>query len=320
MSRRRRADRHGAASRSRRGAASQGGRGARAAALLAAVVGVAGLLAGCGGPTRVGSAPVVSVVTGLWPLQQAVTQVGLGNVKVVDVVPAGVDPQTYALTPAQRAQVRGADVVVQDGGGFQPSFEAASAGARRVLDVASLAPAGDPYPWLDPHRMEAVASAVARTLTAADPKAAATFRTGLNAFEAQLGSIDGDYQSTLASCGSHTVVTATGTFDLLARRYPLKVVSLAGAGYPPLRPSQATVASQVAAIRSAGVNEILDQTWQPVGSIIAAAATAGAHIGMLDPLTGTPPGGWVHGPSYFDEMEANLGVLSGVLKCSASEG
>ena len=68
---------------------------------------------------------------GSHPVAQAVEQIGQNKVAVTDVVPAGADPMTYRLSPAQAAGgLTRAPVVVQIGDDFQPTFEARGGGCR----------------------------------------------------------------------------------------------------------------------------------------------------------------------------------------------
>ncbi len=76
------------------------------AAVVALVAALALTAAGCGAATSPGAAPpTIQVVTGLYPLAQAIQQVGGSTVSVIDVVPAGANPRTYRLGPAQIAAV-----------------------------------------------------------------------------------------------------------------------------------------------------------------------------------------------------------------------
>lgn len=261
---------------------------------------------------------MVTVVTGLWPLQQAAIEVGQGNAKVSDVVPRGQDPRTYRLDAAERHQVRSADLVIEMPGGFQPSLTAAAAGARHVLDLPGAAVRAG-YPWLSPHDMRGVARDIEAALVAVDPGARRTFANGEADEAALLGSLDGDFISTLDSCSARTVVTSGDAFGVLDGRYLLHVVPLDGARTQPLRPSQALVAREVSLIRRSGVHVIYRDVWDHPDGLLQVQAEAGVRLGTLDPLTGEPPGGWPkHLRSYFDLMEYNLQVITKGLGCAQS--
>ncbi len=261
-------------------------------------------------------APVVDVVVGLWPLEQAATEIGQGNVSVRDVVPAGRDPRTYRLDAAERRQVRDAGLVIEMPGDFQPSLAAAAAGARHVLVLPAPA-GGSGDPWLSPYDMQRVAADIETALVRVDPTARRTFANGEDDETALLGSLDGDFISTLEGCSARTVVTSGDAFGVLDRRYQLHVVPLDGPRTQPLRPPQALVAREVALVRNSGVRVIYRDVWDPPDGLLQVQAEAGVRLGTLDPLTGEPAGGWPdHLRSYFDLMEYDLQVITRGLGCA----
>lgn len=293
----------------------------RLAGLLAATVALALLATACGAPARAAStkgAPVVTVVTGLWPLQQAIAAIGQGNVRAVDVVPAGQDPRTWRLDGGARSRVRSADLVVELGGGWQPTLTAAARGARHVLDLSRAIPHLPPYPWLNPYTMESIARAIAASLDRVDPQAKGTFANGEQDEQALLGSLDADFQSTLGSggCATQNLVNSDQAFTALDTRYQVHVVPIDGATPAPFFPDKATVAHELQVVRRAGVHEIYYDTWQKQDGLLEVEAEAQVKLGTLDPLTGIPPGGWPKGlKSYLNLMEYDLGAITNALGC-----
>jgi ABC-type Zn uptake system ZnuABC Zn-binding protein ZnuA len=247
------------------------------------------------------------VVTGLYPIAQAAEQIGAGAVTVSDLVPAGSDPRTYHLSPAQEAQIRRARVVILAGAGFQPSLDAAASGSSRVLDLQATLSAADPYVWLDPKLMVRAVAAIAATLEAADPVNANVYRSGTRAFSDEVASTGIDYQSTLSVCPRRTIVTADGAFLGMAHSYGLRdqVVGATGTSI-----GDATTAAQSAALTTAFSEPFVD-----AGPVEAVAAAAHLKVRVLDPLTGPPPGGWSSQADYLRLMEVNLGALNSALGC-----
>jgi ABC-type Zn uptake system ZnuABC Zn-binding protein ZnuA len=244
------------------------------------------------------------VVTGLFPLAQAAEQVGGTDVHVVDVVPAGRNPLTYRLTGAQVAATRRAAVVVVAGGGFQLSLEQAASGNRGRLDLRTDLGTDDPYVWLNLALMHRAISAIANTLATADPAAGGSFRRNATAYIAEVDSTGIDYQSTLSVCPRHTIVTADGAFQGMARTYGLvdRVVGPTGA-------------ADASAATAAGVTTAFAEPFVPAAPVDALAAAAHLKVRTLDPLTGAPPGGWPRGADYIRLMEADLGALNSALGC-----
>ncbi len=149
-------------------------------------------------------------------MAQAVEQIGQGKVSVTDVVPAGSDPTSYRLGPAQALQVRRAGLVVEIGGGFQPSFEQAATGVSDVLQLQARLNAANPYVWLDPNVMQKAVALIAGAMEAADPAAAGLFRQGEQSYGASVQSTGIDYESTLSTCPRMTIFTADAAFAAMA--------------------------------------------------------------------------------------------------------
>jgi ABC-type Zn uptake system ZnuABC Zn-binding protein ZnuA len=294
-----------------------GHRGGRSGPLIAAALAGVALVAGAcgGGSSHTENAPVLTVATGLWPLAEAADVIGQANVTVVDVVPNGVDPAGYHLGADQVAELHSARVVIEMAGGLQPSFDAAARGSKHVVEIRPSE--SDPYVWLNPHSMEAVGRQVAAALEAADPKAAPTYRNGLDNFEAQLDSLDADYQSTLSDCPDQTLVTVDDAFSVLHPYYQVVDTAVAPAGTTGL-PSKATVSHEVSVIKTTGVKEIYDESWIPESYIIPATVATNVKVGTLDTLAGAPQRGWpltTDGQKYVSLMESNLATISSALHC-----
>lgn len=282
-----------------------------AAVATAILVTVVLTVTACGTVTRsAGDPPALRVVTGLYPLAQAIEQIGGDRVAVTDVVPAGMDPRTYELTPAQVVSVHHAQVVVSIGG-FQPSLDAASTDLPGVLDLRARLGDDDPYLWLDPKSMGAAIDAIATVLETADPADAATYRNGSRAFGDAVASTGIDYESTLSVCPRRTIVTADGAFGGLAREYGLTDRVVGAADHP----DPVLVSAAARAITTAGLTTAFSEPFVPDGTIRAVASAAQLKIRTLDPLSGEPPAGWPRQADYLQLMEANLGALSTALGC-----
>ncbi len=278
----------------------------------AAAVGLAAVAASCGNslPPSVSRAPVLSVATGLYPLAQIANLIGQNKAVVTDVVPSGADPLTYRLNPAETDQVRSAGLVIEIGGGFQPSFEAAASGARTV---SKLRPAGtaSPYVWLDPHTLGGFVSTVAAAMEAADPAAAPLYRANAASLRAQISSLDISYSSTLSTCPDTTLITPDNAFSTMAASYGLTDI-IVGA---PSVASQIQAATQ--ALQAGRTTSVITEPWVDNSGVTAVAAAASARVRSLDTLAGPPAGGWPAGANFFGLMEQNLSTLGSILGCAS---
>ena len=173
----------------------------RATALVLLAV-VAPALSGCGGPaaTAVRSpdpavSRTVAVVAGENVWGDVVRQIGGDHVRVTSIISdPNTDPHEYESSPANAAALAQADLVVENGFGyddFMTKLLAASPRTGRVVlsvqrTLGVTDPDANPHVWYDVARLPAVASAVATRLARLGPADAAAFRAGARAFTASL--------------------------------------------------------------------------------------------------------------------------------------
>jgi zinc/manganese transport system substrate-binding protein len=104
------------------------------------------------------------------------------------------DPHSFEVSPKIAASIAGADLVVENGVGYDPwadkMIAAAPKAGRQVINVQHLRGLSDdtpnPHLWYDPHTMPVVARAIAEKLSALEPAHAAYFAGREEAFEASL--------------------------------------------------------------------------------------------------------------------------------------
>ncbi len=280
--------------------------------MFASLAVVGAVATGCGQGTQHSNAPVIEVVTTIFPLAEAARAVGGGNVNVIAAVPPGANPRTYQPGAVEQATLRRAAVVVDVGGGFQPALEAA---VRNDPHVVSMAPAlgpPDQGAWLDPVLLGRVGPVLSRALIAANPGARATYRNGAANFASEMQSLAADFQQTLSDCPDNQIVTADTTTVTLARQYQI-TDHVIGADAAPTGEQLRTAESTV---RASGTSTVFREPWVPNGTVTAAADATHTKVQTLDTLEGPPPGGWPKGATYTALVEEDLGRLSSSLRCA----
>jgi zinc/manganese transport system substrate-binding protein len=124
-----------------------------------------------------------------------ISQIGGGYVSATSIMSnPNTDPHTFEASPSVAQVVSNAQLVVQNGVGydtFMNKIEAASPNSKRkVIDVQNLLglPASTPNPhlWYNPKTMPAVAHAVARDLASLDPAHASYFEANATMFDRSL--------------------------------------------------------------------------------------------------------------------------------------
>ena len=171
----------------------------RGIALAAAVTVLAVLAAGCGssGATSdaANSTAVIKAIGAENEYGNVLSQIGGRYVQVTSILNnPNTDPHTFEASPSVAAQISSADLVVQNGVGYDSWISRMEAAApnsgRKVIVVQHLLGLPDstpnPHLWYNPTTMPVVAKAMAGDLSALLPKHAAYFQANLKAFDRSL--------------------------------------------------------------------------------------------------------------------------------------
>src|SRR5690348_8206708 len=169
----------------------------RTGAAMAALLGAGLLAAACtsasGSPTSAGGAIVAVGAENEYA--NVIGQIGGKYVRVAAILNnPNTDPHTFESSPSVSQTVSAAQLVVQNGVGYDAwmnKIEAASPNPKRkLIDVQTLLHLPDstpnPHLWYAPATMPAVAKAIADDLAALMPAHAALFKANLARFDASL--------------------------------------------------------------------------------------------------------------------------------------
>lgn len=171
----------------------------RRVALGAVVLAMAFLGAACSSATTTpsgGTNGTISAVAAENEYASVLNQIG-GQYVTVNAVMSNpnTDPHTYESSPQVAQEVSAAQLVIQNGLGydtFMDTIEAASpSSTRKVIDVQKLLGLPDdtpnPHIWYDPKTMPAVATEIVSDLSALEPANADYFKANETKFVAALG-------------------------------------------------------------------------------------------------------------------------------------
>jgi len=170
----------------------------RRRSLAAALVAIAGLLAtACSASSASTDAPggQVSAVGAENEYANVIGQIGGKYVRVTAIESnPNTDPHTFEASPSVAQEVSAAQLVVQNGIGYDTYMNriesAAPSSTRKVIVVQQLLHLPDstpnPHLWYSPATMPAVARAIAGDLSGMQPAHAAYFAANLRRFDASL--------------------------------------------------------------------------------------------------------------------------------------
>jgi zinc transport system substrate-binding protein len=271
---------------------------------------LAGLaLAACGGSSPDEASAKQDVVAGFYPLAWAAAEIGGEEVDVTNLTPAGAEPHDLELSVRDVERLRGADLVLYLGEGFQPALEEAAGDAGGdALDLLEAVETeeDDPHVWLDPLLYARVVERIGEALGRRAPAAA---------LADDLRALDREYEQGLASCERRELVTAHDAFGYLAERYGLEPVAISGIA-PEAEPSPRDLERVATLVRERGATTIFVESLLSPELGEAVARESGARTAVLNPLEGLTEDELARGEDYLSVMRANLTALRGGLGCS----
>jgi zinc transport system substrate-binding protein len=283
----------------------------------------------------------VQVVATIFPLADAVRQVGGDRVSVTCMLPPGRSVHDYDPSPQGTELLAGAELVFMIGLGADDWAERtarSAAGSRATIirlgeaeDFKAMLRAspsaahddrdkdhqadqpgrhrheGDPHVWLDPVFMQHFAAAIAEALAKADPEGREYYDRRRDALVAELKKLDEEYRTTIAALKRRQFVTFHEAFGYVAARYGLELKSLADVDAREVGAARREEVSRF--IRGNQVKAIFVEPQFPVEALEQVAGEAGAkvRVRMLDDLGNPDKPGY---DSYLGLMRSNLKTLA----------
>lgn len=220
--------------------------------LSAALLAMAGLLAGCGGSgggdgDEAGRGEGgYTVVSTIGMVSDLVEQVAGDRAQVRMLIGPGVDPHLYKATRSDIESLMDADVVFYSGlmleGKMSDALVGAATAGKKVYPVTELLdeqfllePEGfaghyDPHVWMDPRGWAKAVVVIRDKLIAYDPAGEETYRANAAALIDQIEKLDAYAERVLTSVPEkqRALVTAHDAFNYFGRRYGYEVIGIQG--------------------------------------------------------------------------------------------
>jgi zinc/manganese transport system substrate-binding protein len=286
---------------------------ALAAAVLAAACGDDGGAAG-------GSSADVVVTSSV--LGDVVANLVGDDATVEVLMRPGADPHDFAPSARQAADLREADLVVANGGGFEAGLDDTLGAAEddgatvvRVLDSVELID-DDPHFFTDPARMAVAAEALAATLAEEVPALdTPAFRERARTYVTELEGLDAEVEAILAPVPPERrkLVTNHEAFAYFADRYGFTVVgSVIPAVTTDAEPSAGELDELAATIEAEGMPAIFADTSAPERLADALAGEVGdvEVVELYSESLGEPGS---DGDTYLGMMTANAERIAAAL-------
>ena len=287
----------------------------------------------------------LQVVASFSVLGDLVQDVGGDAVQVTTLIGPGVDAHTYDPAPADLVVLESADVIFENGLGFEPwldrFFESAQPAGERVVVTEGITPRAigehdeeaeheeeegeeaheygefDPHVWHDVANAIIIAGNIRDALVGADPAHAAEYEANAAATIADLEALDAWIREQVATLPEERrkLVTSHDTFGYFADAYGFAVL---GTGFGSISteagdPSARDIAALVGEIEAAGVPAIFAENVANPDLMASIAAEAGVALAPTLYTDALGPAG-SPGETYEGMMRSNVTTIVDALR------
>jgi zinc transport system substrate-binding protein len=293
--------------------------------LIAIILVVTGLLAGCGSSASKASLVEgkVNVVTSFYPLYDFTRKIGGDNVNVINLVPAGVEPHDWSPKSQDMKNITKAQLFIYQGAGFEgwvndflSSLQAnsklqvieASKGVDLLKASEETGQADlqyDPHAWMSPRNAVKMSENILNGLISVDPSHEADYRKNYDKLAADLNGLDAEYKQQLATTTKKEIAVSHQAFAYLCRDYGLTQMPIMGLS-PDSEPTAQDLKKMNEFIKSHDVKYIFFE--ELVSDKLAKTLAKDAHVDtmVLNPLEGLTENQLKAGEDYISIMNKNL--------------
>ena len=299
------------------------------------------VLTACGGEAKGPGDGPVNVVATYSILGDLVENVGGEKVELTTLVGPNGDAHTFEPAPSDNAELAEAEVVFENGLGFEPWFgdlyassgsEAARVTVTDPIEPLTVAAEGqgheedahedeehgrvDPHVWHDVNNAIVMVKSIRDALSEADPGNARSYRRNAEGYVADLEALDAEVREKVGSIPEEDRVlfTSHDTFGYFADRYGFEVdTALASASTEAGDPSAGQTAELVEKVEGSGVPAIFADNVSDAGVMEGIAAEAGVELAppLYTDALGEPGS---EGGTYAGMVRYNVSTMSEALQ------
>lgn len=287
----------------------------------------------------------LQVVASFSILGDLVEHVGGDAVEVTTLIGLGVDAHTYDPAPADLVVLAEADVIFENGLGFEPwldgFYESTQPPGARIVVTEGITPrqAGedhaeekgenpeeedahepgqfDPHVWHDVANVIVMVSNIRDALVAADPARAEVYEANAAAYVAELEGLDAAIREQVATLPEErrTLVTSHDNLGYFADAYGFTVLGnvFGSVSTEAGDPSARDIAALVEAIAATGVPAIFAENVANPDLMASIAAEAGVALAPALYTDALGPAG-SPGETYVAMMQSNVATIVGALQ------
>ncbi len=275
----------------------------------------------------------LTIVGSFYPLTHFAEQVAGDRAQIINLVPVGTEPHEFEPTAQDIATLQSAKLFIYNGSGLDPwadriAAELTTKGVKVIkmseylslLDqdqneqTATDSSPTDPHFWLDPILAQRETMVIAEALQQIDPAHSEEYQSAVARYIERLAKLDQEFRQSLAHCDNRPIITSHAAFGYLAKRYTIKVISIAGLS-PDEEPSSQQLTKITELVKQNKTPYIFVESLTSPKLAETIANETGAKTLLFNPLEGLTAKEVAEGQDYISVMRSNLDALNTALNC-----
>ena len=248
------------------------------------------IISGCNATREVNSnSGQIKVAVTILPQAELVNKIGGEQIAVSVLVPPGVDPHTYELSPGQLKELSETALYIRIGHiDFEKNWMDRIAGTNKEMLIIDSSQSveiinGDPHIWLSPRLAKIQAENVARALQEIDPGNQEDYAQRLQTVQKELDQLDSDIAAKLSPVSGSRFLVFHPSWSYFARDYGMEEIAIERDGKEPTAKELAELLSWA---KNEGIKVIFTSPQHSTREAEAVAQELGGKVVIIDPLAG----------------------------------
>jgi zinc transport system substrate-binding protein len=276
------------------------------------------------------SRPMVAVST--FSLYDITKHIAQDTVKIINILPFGVDPHSFEPTPKLMGQIEKSKLVLYSGAGLEPwthgyNFKNASIDMSKYVHLRSLGADEhdhhqdhehhsnlDPHYWLDFTNMQKSAELITKKLIALSPKNRSLYMANKDKYLKMLNELNEAYSTQLQACKLDTIIVNHNAFGYLSHRFGFHVEALSGL-IPEAQPNAKNMSRIIKDIDEHGAPVVFIESFVSSKAMKSIADEIKVDVDTLQPLGNITADEAKQNLTYEVIMKQNLAKISKALMC-----
>ncbi|MBN2222695.1 MAG: zinc ABC transporter substrate-binding protein [Vallitaleaceae bacterium] len=287
----------------------------------------------------------LTVYTSIHPIYDFASKIGGDKIKLVNMVPGGVEPHDYEPTAYDITGLEKADVFIYNGVGMEHWVEDVLSTlsnqklivveasnnielleghhhededheevdhedeAQESEDHGDL----DPHVWLSPRNAIIEMENITKAFVEADPDNKNYYENNLSTWKTKFEELDQRFINELASFTQRSIIVSHEAFGYLCHEYNLEQIGIDGLN-PDSEPNPGRMAEIIDLVTEKNIQVIFFEELASSKVAQTIADGTGARTDVLNPYEGLTEEQAAAGEDYLSIMEANLEAIKNALR------